>query len=138
MNNLLFKRVLARVYDNAALTALVFSVTILIGLEQNIAVTRGGFWSVAIVSYAIVIPLLWKGFTVGKRINQVRIGFAEKNLNGKKKFSRMFLREFVGIYLIGLFTFGIALIVSVVMMAVREDGKGIHDFIGNTYVDRIA
>lgn len=46
----------------------------------------------------------------------------------------MFTRELAGFYLRGIFSVGIAFMISMIMIAVREDGRGIQNLIGGTYV----
>lgn len=80
--------------------------------------------------YAIVLPVVWSGYTVGKRMMQIRIA----KVNGDKLgFGTMFMRTFVGGLVYGL-TLGIGVIVSAFMVGLREDKRAIHDFIAGTYV----
>ncbi|WP_028782363.1 RDD family protein [Thalassobacillus devorans] len=82
------------------------------------------------VLYLLLLPLFWYGYTVGKRLTGVRI----VKTNGENVgIGKMLLRELVG-GLVYAFTLGIALIVSAFMVGLREDKRGIHDFIGGTYV----
>ncbi|TQR20495.1 RDD family protein [Psychrobacillus vulpis] len=80
--------------------------------------------------YSLVVPLLWTGYTVGKRIVGIRIVKIDgSNVN----FWTMFKREIIGWILYSL-TFGIGVIVSAFMVGLREDKRAIHDFIAGTYV----
>jgi len=82
--------------------------------------------------YSMVLPVLWTGYTVGKRMMQIRIA----KVNGEKVgFGTMFLRTIVG-GLLYLLTFGVGIIVSAFMVGLREDKRAIHDFIAGTYVTR--
>lgn len=82
------------------------------------------------LAYAVVLPGIWYGYTVGKRILGVRV---VKTDNKDVHIGTMLLREFVG-GVIYAFTLGIALVVSIFMVALRRDKRAIHDFIAGTYV----
>lgn len=80
--------------------------------------------------YSLIIPVLWSGYTLGKRICVIRI----VKLNGDNvTLGTMIMRNVVGgiVYLI---TFGIGVIVSIFMVALREDKRALHDLIAGTYV----
>lgn len=80
--------------------------------------------------YALSLPVLWYGYTVGKKVCGIRIA----RVDGEKlHIGNMLLRIVVAGLLYAL-TLGIGFIVSVVMVAVREDKRAIHDFVAGTYV----
>lgn len=82
------------------------------------------------VLYSIIVPVVWSGFTVGKRIAGIRI----VKVNGEKLgFGTMLLRTLVGA-LVYIVTLGIGVIVSAFMVGMRKDKRAIHDFIAGTYV----
>jgi uncharacterized RDD family membrane protein YckC len=82
------------------------------------------------LAYFLLVPIYWSGYTIGKRIMGVRI----VKVNGEKLgFGAMFLRTIVA-SLVYVVTLGIALIVSAIMVGVRQDKRAIHDFIAGTYV----
>jgi uncharacterized RDD family membrane protein YckC len=82
------------------------------------------------LAYFLLVPIYWSGYTIGKRIMGVRI----VKVNGEKLgFGAMFLRTIVA-SLVYVVTLGIALIVSSIMVGVRQDKRAIHDFIAGTYV----
>lgn len=80
--------------------------------------------------YYLILPVVWTGYTVGKRIVGVRIVKVD---GGKVGIGTMLLRTFVAgiVYAV---TLGIALIVSAFMVGLREDKRAIHDMIAGTYV----
>ncbi|RWR12457.1 RDD family protein [Siminovitchia fortis] len=80
--------------------------------------------------YYLILPVVWMGYTVGKRIVGVRIVKVD---GGKVGIGTMLLRTFVT-GLVYAVTLGIALIVSAFMVGLREDKRGIHDLIAGTYV----
>ncbi|MBT2683433.1 RDD family protein [Bacillus sp. ISL-37] len=80
--------------------------------------------------YTLLVPVLWSGYTVGKKIVGVRIA----KVNGEKLgFGTMLMRTIVA-GLVYVLTLGIGFIVSVFMVGIREDKRAIHDFIAGTYV----
>ncbi|GEN54641.1 RDD family protein [Halobacillus faecis] len=80
--------------------------------------------------YFIVLPIVWYGYTVGKKATGIRIVQKDGSEVGIKQ---MLLRELIGT-LVYATTLGIGLIVSACMVGIREDKRAIHDFIAGTYV----
>ncbi|CAM4408050.1 RDD family protein [Paenibacillus alkaliterrae] len=81
--------------------------------------------------YSLLVPVLWKGYTIGKRICRIRIRrVADHSPPG---IGTMLLRVVVSGIVYGL-TLGIGVIVSAFMIALREDKRAIHDFIAGTEV----
>ncbi len=82
------------------------------------------------ILYPIILPILWTGYTVGKRIIGIRI----VKVNGDDvTILTMLLRVILG-NLIYTLTFGVGVIVSAFMIGLRHDNRSIHDFIAGTYV----
>ncbi|MFE4811397.1 RDD family protein [Peribacillus simplex] len=80
--------------------------------------------------YMLLVPILWYGYTVGKRIMGIRI----VRVDGKKLgIGTMLLRNLVAA-LVYAITLGIGFIVSAFMVGIRKDHRAIHDFIAGTYV----
>jgi len=80
--------------------------------------------------YSLLVPVIWGGYTVGKKICGIRI----VKLNGEPPgIGTMLLRNVVGGLVYGI-TCGIAVIVSAFMVGLREDKRSIHDLIAGTEV----
>jgi len=80
--------------------------------------------------YTLIVPVVWTGYTIGKKIMGVRIA----KVNGEKLgIGTMLLRVVVAGILYAV-TFGIAYIASAFMVGIREDKRAIHDLIAGTYV----
>lgn len=80
--------------------------------------------------YAIFLPLLWNGYTVGKRIVGIRIS----HLKGKKlTFDTMIIRGFLGPVLYNI-TAGILTVVSIYLVVTRENKRSIHALLAQTYI----
>jgi len=84
------------------------------------------------ILYSIIVPVIWVGFTVGKKIMGIRIVKVDGSKIG---YGVMILRVIVGgiIYVV---TLGIGLIVSAFMVGLRDDKQAIHDLIAGTYVTK--
>jgi len=81
--------------------------------------------------YGILVPVYWNGYTIGKRMCGIHIrkfDFLEPPGLGT-----MLLRNLVAGIVYAL-TLGIGLIVSIFMVALREDKRSLHDFIAGTEV----
>jgi uncharacterized RDD family membrane protein YckC len=82
------------------------------------------------ILYVIIIPIVWYGYTIGKKLMGIRI----VRVDGEKLgIGTMLLRQLVGGILYA-FTFGIAIIVSAFMIGLRSDNRSLHDLIAGTYV----
>jgi uncharacterized RDD family membrane protein YckC len=80
--------------------------------------------------YYLILPIIWFGYTVGKRMVGIRI----VKVNGEKVgIGTMLMRVIVASLVYGI-TLGIAVIVSAFMIGLRKDKRSIHDFIAGTYV----
>jgi uncharacterized RDD family membrane protein YckC len=82
------------------------------------------------VLYAILIPVFWNGYVLGKRIAGIRIVKVD---GSDVTFPTMLMRVLVG-GLIYTVTLGIALIISAFMVGTRDDKRAIHDLIAGTFV----
>jgi uncharacterized RDD family membrane protein YckC len=114
------------------LASILDSVIITLPLSYLIA----GTWEGNILSntlsilYFLILPIVWFGYTIGKRIVGIRI----VKVNGEKLgFGTMLMRVIVAGLIYGI-TLGIAAIVSAFMVGLRNDKRSIHDLIAGTYV----
>ena len=83
--------------------------------------------------YATFLPLIWGGYTLGKRLLYIRISrtdFLPLSLG------TMLLREVFGKMILGLITFGVTILISAFMVSLREDKRAIHDLIAGTCVEK--
>ncbi|KOR82726.1 hypothetical protein AM233_00225 [Bacillus sp. FJAT-22058] len=80
--------------------------------------------------YMVIVPILWYGYTVGKRIVGIRI----VRMDGKKLGIGTMLLRYLVAALVYAITLGIGVIVSAFMVGIRKDHRSIHDFIAGTYV----
>lgn len=81
--------------------------------------------------YSILLPVFWYGRTIGKRICGIRI--RKYDTHEPPGIGTMLMRVVVAGLVYGI-TFGIGFIASLIMVAVREDKRAIHDFIAGTEV----
>ncbi len=81
--------------------------------------------------YGLLVPILWGGYTVGKRICGIKIRKVDDY--SPPGLGTMLLRNIVAGVVYTL-TLGIGLIISAFMVGMREDRRAIHDFIAGTEV----
>lgn len=124
----------ARVLDALIITP-IFAVGYgLIMGDIPIDLTQKWSWQIVIIAYATILPVLWNGYVIGKKICHINIRrYAD---DGQVTFFNMFMREVVGYQLISLVTFGLSALASLIMVNYREDKRAIHDFVGGTYVKK--
>ncbi|MFS0782023.1 RDD family protein [Bacillus sp. 1P06AnD] len=79
---------------------------------------------------SFILPIVWFGYTVGKRIVGIRIA----RVDGRKVGIGTMLLRLVVSSLVYILTFGIGFIISAFMVGLRKDHRAIHDFIAGTYV----
>jgi uncharacterized RDD family membrane protein YckC len=105
---------------------------IIVGMITGDFSTENSFVSFLLFLYALITPVLWKGYIVGKRVVGIRIVKKDgRNVN----IGNMLMRTVVSgiVYVV---TLGIGIIVSAFMVGLREDKRAIHDFIAGTYVTK--
>jgi uncharacterized RDD family membrane protein YckC len=96
----------------------------------SLIITGGGNGTLSFL-YSLLLPVFWNGYTIGKRICGIRIRRVDDHL--PPGIGTMLLRNVVAGVVYGL-TLGIVLIVSIFMIALREDKRSLHDFIAGTEV----
>ncbi len=82
------------------------------------------------ILYYLIIPVIWSGFTVGKRV----VGIKIVRTDGKKVGIGTTLKRYILASLIYGVTLGIAVIISAFMVGLRKDKRSIHDLIAGTQV----
>jgi len=92
---------------------------------------RDNFTNIISILYSLLVPVFWKGYTIGKRICGIRI--TKVSDGSPPTIGTMLLRNIVA-GLVYAITLGIGLIVSAFMVGLREDKRAIHDFIAGTEV----
>ena len=79
--------------------------------------------------YFIILPIVWEKQTLGRWIAKVKV----VKLNGSHlSFGTLLIREFLGKLFLGIMSFGIVWIISVVMMELATVKRTIHDRMANT------
>ncbi len=109
--------------------ALIFGIISLI-FFGNFDYKGSTFLNILELLYALLLPVLWSGYVIGKRICGIRIVKMDGSNVG---LLTMILRLLVA-GIIYVLTLGIGVIVSAFMVGIREDNRAIHDFIAGTYV----
>ncbi|MFC3039198.1 RDD family protein [Virgibacillus xinjiangensis] len=127
------ERFIARVLDFNIITLSLASLFFLFTGNFSLEWRSGWTWEVFYLVYLIMVPVLWSGYVIGKRICKIKL---QRTNDEHVNFTNTFMREVVGFHVIGILTLGISLIVSVFMIIFREDKRAIHDIVGGTYVRR--
>lgn len=126
-------RVLASFLDFIILATIIGTVIYLLTGSFSLNFANGVAWQSIYTLYLMGIPIIWSGYVIGKRLCRIRV---KRMDDGNVTLSNMFMREIVGYYVIGTLTFCLSIIISAGMILFREDKRGIHDFVGGTYVAR--
>jgi len=121
----LFIRLIAWLYDFllVGVPLFVFSVT-LYGMSRYAVYLFFIFFLV----YATITPAVNGGYTLGKKLVRVRIAAHQKN-----RLLAMTIRHVVAVCLYVL-SCGLLLIVSIMMVKIRNDRRSLHDLFANTSV----
>ena len=91
----------------------------------------GIMYTIILLIYYIVIPIFLNGQTIGKKIFKLKIiDTEEKELT----FRSMFYREGIGTIFLNFASLGITIIVSTIIMILREDNKSLSDILAKTKV----
>ena len=126
-------RFAADIVDALILTIPISTVFFLIEGDSPFTWMMGWTWPIIYTIYLTLVPLVWTGHIIGKRIFKIKVRrIDEEGLTLKT----MVLREIVGKFLLSNVTFGISTLVSMFMIIFREDKRAIHDLIAGTYVSR--
>jgi uncharacterized RDD family membrane protein YckC len=80
--------------------------------------------------YYLIIPVIWSGFTVGKRI----VGIKIVRTDGNKLGIFTTLKRYILASLVYVVTLGIAFVISAFMLGLRKDKRSLHDLIAGTQV----
>jgi uncharacterized RDD family membrane protein YckC len=102
----------------------------------SLIITGGGdnkefFTDILSFLYSLLLPVIWGGYTIGKRICGIKIRRIDDH--APPGIGTMLLRIVVAGIIYAL-TLGIGVIVSAVMIGLREEKRSIHDFIAGTEV----
>ncbi|USK39498.1 RDD family protein [Cytobacillus firmus] len=126
-------RFAADIVDALILTIPISTVFFLIEGDSPFTWMMGWTWPIIYTIYLTLVPLVWTGYIIGKRIFKIKVRrIDEEGLTLKT----MVLREIVGKFLLSNVTFGISTLVSMFMIIFREDKRAVHDLIAGTYVSR--
>lgn len=119
-------RLIAWVYDVLLVGVPLFvaSVTVF-----HISIYAIFFFIAAFIAYAVVTPVATSGFTLGKRLLRIQIVIDDT----KRKWKALFLRHLF-VPILYFITCGILLLISMIMIKVRYDQRGLHDVLAKTNV----
>lgn len=95
------------------------------------AMLAGGIVMIVMIIYFLVLPVYWKGQTIGKRFFKIRV---VKTDGGDVTFQTLFLREVIGRILIVIMSFGLSSLADVATLLISESHKTFHDTLAFTKV----
>ncbi|WP_423808688.1 RDD family protein [Pontibacillus yanchengensis] len=116
--------------DGIALAVIFFPISIFLSLLGVGDTVMDNVERIVNPIYSIVVPIIWSGYVIGKRLFGIRI---VKMDDSNVDFLTMVLRVVVS-GIIYIATIGIGFIVSAFMIGLRDDKRAIHDLIAGTYV----
>ncbi len=125
-------RFIALFIDGIILSIVAGILNAALGLDVDVTEGERGVHGIIELLYAIIVPALWAGYTIGKKAMGIRI---VKMDGSNVTFLTMLMRYLVGGIVYAL-TLGIGVIISAFMVGMRSDKRAIHDFIAGTYVTR--
>lgn len=140
-------RVMASLLDFAIASSFVIIITLfklpftisMVLNEENIVTTKfiidvfrwGILLCMMFLIYYTVVPWLLKGQTIGKKVFKLKI---VKENDEDVDLVTMFYRDGVGSIFIHFASLGLTVIVSIIVMSLREDKKGLGDILAKTKV----
>ncbi|NCA95743.1 MAG: hypothetical protein EOM74_02060 [Methanomicrobia archaeon] len=91
----------------------------------------GGITIIFLILYFLILPLKWKGQTIGKKFFKIKI----VKLDGSPvDFMTLFFREVVGRILVAAMSVGFSGVVNGVTLVLNENRLVFHDILASTQV----
>ncbi|GAA3731405.1 RDD family protein [Salinicoccus jeotgali] len=119
----------ARVLDALLVGMVVGTILFVFQVDTSSASAQTGE-SIAGLAYFILLPVYFYGYTIAKRVLNIRVVKVD---GSKAGLLPMIIREVLGFFIYSV-TFGLAAIASAIMVSVRKDKRSIHDLLAGTYV----
>lgn len=91
----------------------------------------GVIYAIIILIYYAIFPIFFNGQTIGKKIFKLKL---IKENDEELDYSTMFYRECIGRIFITFVSLGFTVIVSTLIMILREDKKNLYDILAKTKV----
>lgn len=131
----LWQRFFARLIDGLIIgVPIVFLLSFTVGydfvIEPRANFIFNLFMLLIVTVYMIALPVIWYGWSIGKRLLGIRI----THVNGRDVTWQMMLKRELFILVVYTLTFGLFLLLSGVMMITRKDKRALHDLMADTKV----
>ena len=131
----LWQRIFARMIDGLIIgVPIVFLLSFTVGydfvIEPRANFIFNLFMLLIVTVYMIALPVIWYGWSIGKRLLGIRI----THVNGQDVTWQMMLKRELFILVVYTLTFGLFLLLSGVMMITRKDKRALHDLMADTKV----
>lgn len=127
----LLARLVATFIDLILMSIIAAIISVITGMSLLQKIPNDWRYQLLIVLYLAILPVLWNGCTIGKRAVQISI---VKRNGTRLDYMTMLLREGIGLWGLGVLTFGVTILVSICMVAFLKDKRAIHDYVAGTYV----
>lgn len=128
-------RLLAAILDGIIIGVIASILNAILGIDVDVTdagVEGRGVQGILEFLYMLIVPVIWVGYTIGKRITGIRIVKVD---GSNVTIGTMLMRTLVS-GIVYVLTLGIGLIVNAFMVGIRQDRRAIHDFIAGTYVTK--
>ncbi len=84
-----------------------------------------------IVFYFVIIPVILKGQTIGKKLFRIRV---VKQNGSDVDYLTMFVREIIGMVLIDFASFGITVIIRLICLSIKNNRLTYQDVLSSTLI----
>lgn len=95
------------------------------------ALLAGGVVVIFMLLYFLILPLYWKGQTIGKRFFGIRI---VKENGDEVNFQTLFLRDVIGNMFVILLSFGLSILINLVILLISNKHQTFPDTLAFTKV----
>lgn len=131
----LWQRFFARILDGLIIgVPIVFILSFTVGYDFVIDPRANFIFNIFMIlivtAYMIILPVIWYGWTIGKRLMGIRVTHVDGT---DVSWPEMVKRELFILVVYSL-TFGIFLLLASVMVITRKDKRALHDLMAKTKV----
>lgn len=131
----LWQRFFARILDGLIVgVPIVFILSFTVGydfvIDPRANFIFNIFMMLIVTAYMIILPVIWYGWTIGKRLMGIRV----MQMDGTDVSWPAMVKRELFILVVYSLTFGIFLLLASVMVITRKDKRALHDLMAKTKV----
>lgn len=131
----LWQRFFARILDGLIVgVPIVFILSFTVGydfvIDPRANFIFNIFMMLIVTAYMIILPVIWYGWTIGKRLMGIRV----MQMDGTDVSWPAMVKRELFILVVYSLTFGIFLLMASVMVITRKDKRALHDLMAKTKV----